>query len=161
MREGELLGLKSSDLDPDANRLTVNHALAHTKRKKAEKGARAEVCTQSEAGGHATTSFVRFHADKNADKKGFSSQQQAAKSFLLSGERGRNRTFNLLIKSQLLCQLSYAPLCFTFKNLGTFADRKPFPGVVEIVVTTDRSPRFDRFNISSLSKALSIDSGDG
>jgi hypothetical protein len=26
-----------------------------------------------------------------------------------SGERGRNRTFNLLIKSQLLCQLSYAP----------------------------------------------------
>src|SRR5207244_12420397 len=24
-------------------------------------------------------------------------------------ERGRNRTFNLLIKSQLLCQLSYAP----------------------------------------------------
>src|SRR5450755_2249776 len=28
-----------------------------------------------------------------------------------SGERGRNRTFNLLIKSQLLCQLSYAPAC--------------------------------------------------
>jgi integrase len=27
------------------------------------------------------------------------------------GERGRNRTFNLLIKSQLLCQLSYAPAC--------------------------------------------------
>ena len=26
-----------------------------------------------------------------------------------SGERGRNRTSNLLIKSQLLCQLSYAP----------------------------------------------------
>ena len=30
-----------------------------------------------------------------------------------SGERGGNRTFNLLIKSQLLCQLSYAPE-FTF-----------------------------------------------
>ena len=27
----------------------------------------------------------------------------------VSGERGRNRTFNLLIKSQLLCQLRYAP----------------------------------------------------
>ena len=27
----------------------------------------------------------------------------------MSGERGRNRTFNPLIKSQLLCQLSYAP----------------------------------------------------
>jgi hypothetical protein len=29
--------------------------------------------------------------------------------FFKFGERGRNRTFNLLIKSQLLCQLSYAP----------------------------------------------------
>jgi hypothetical protein len=28
------------------------------------------------------------------------------------GERGRNRTFNLLIKSQLLCQLSYAPFAW-------------------------------------------------
>ena len=28
----------------------------------------------------------------------------------LNGERGRNRTYNLLIKSQLLCQLSYAPI---------------------------------------------------
>ena len=35
-----------------------------------------------------------------------------------NGERGRNRTFNLLIKSQLLCQLSYAP----FNDL-----RKSFP----------------------------------
>ena len=31
------------------------------------------------------------------------------KSLKRSGERGRNRTYNLLIKSQLLCQLSYAP----------------------------------------------------
>ena len=30
------------------------------------------------------------------------------------GERGRNRTYNLLIKSQLLCQLSYAPETFLF-----------------------------------------------
>ena len=30
----------------------------------------------------------------------------------ISGERGRNRTYNLLIKSQLLCQLSYAPVAF-------------------------------------------------
>ena len=27
----------------------------------------------------------------------------------LGGERGRNRTYNLVIKSHLLCQLSYAP----------------------------------------------------
>ena len=31
------------------------------------------------------------------------------KLLIKDGERGRNRTFNLLIKSQLLCQLSYAP----------------------------------------------------
>ncbi len=30
-------------------------------------------------------------------------------AFTLCGERGRNRTFNLVIKSHLLCQLSYAP----------------------------------------------------
>ncbi len=29
---------------------------------------------------------------------------------VLSGERGRNRTYNLVIKSHLLCQLSYAPV---------------------------------------------------
>lgn len=34
-----------------------------------------------------------------------------------SGERGRNRTYNLLIKSQLLCQLSYAPGGYLRRNL--------------------------------------------
>jgi hypothetical protein len=38
-------------------------------------------------------------------------------NLLLYGERGRNRTFNLLIKSQLLCQLSYAPFALTYKDL--------------------------------------------
>jgi hypothetical protein len=36
----------------------------------------------------------------------------------VNGERGRNRTFNLLIKSQLLCQLSYAPFAFGMKKRG-------------------------------------------
>ena len=35
------------------------------------------------------------------------------------GERGRNRTFNLLIKSQLLCQLSYAPARVGTTSEGT------------------------------------------
>jgi hypothetical protein len=39
------------------------------------------------------------------------------------GERGRNRTFNLLIKSQLLCQLSYAPF-----TVGEAAEEKTLPG---------------------------------
>ena len=40
----------------------------------------------------------------------------------LDGERGRNRTFNLLIKSQLLCQLSYAPLNSLGAESITYAD---------------------------------------
>jgi hypothetical protein len=35
-----------------------------------------------------------------------------------SGERGRNRTYNLLIKSQLLCQLSYAPELLIVSTFG-------------------------------------------
>ena len=35
------------------------------------------------------------------------------------GERGRNRTFNLLIKSQLLCQLSYAPTAWGWREVRT------------------------------------------
>ena len=37
------------------------------------------------------------------------SRQGTEISGLVSGERGQNRTVNLLIKSQLLCKLSYAP----------------------------------------------------
>ncbi len=37
-----------------------------------------------------------------------------------SGERGRNRTYNLVIKSHLLCQLSYAPA-----SRGGLAARNP------------------------------------
>ena len=37
---------------------------------------------------------------------------------LIDGERGRNRTYNLLIKSQLLCQLSYAPSVTYSANAG-------------------------------------------
>jgi hypothetical protein len=40
------------------------------------------------------------------------------------GERGRNRTFNLLIKSQLLCQLSYAP--FVRRETGEASRRDRF-----------------------------------
>jgi hypothetical protein len=40
----------------------------------------------------------------------------------LDGERGRNRTFNLLIKSQLLCQLSYAPFAFGVEKRGITED---------------------------------------
>src|ERR1051325_11151932 len=45
------------------------------------------------------------------------------------GERGRNRTFNLLIKSQLLCQLSYAPgwVCRGKDNFSIIASRSAHP----------------------------------
>ena len=41
------------------------------------------------------------------------------------GERGRNRTYNLLIKSQLLCQLSYAPAEAMGVGQGVGADLRP------------------------------------
>ena len=41
------------------------------------------------------------------------------------GERGRNRTYNLLIKSQLLCQLSYAPAEEIVKRGAACAAPKP------------------------------------
>jgi|GEM_PF-5878647 hypothetical protein len=45
-----------------------------------------------------------------------SSVERFCKS-LRNGERGWNRTTNLLIKSQLLCQLSYAPsMCTDHAN---------------------------------------------
>jgi hypothetical protein len=43
------------------------------------------------------------------------------KSLKRSGERGRNRTYNLLIKSQLLCQLSYAPFVRNISLVGQFS----------------------------------------
>ena len=53
--------------------------------------------------------LTEFTRGKAADKNDASGQGRSAKCFVFYGERGRNRTFNLLIKSQLLCQLSYAP----------------------------------------------------
>ena len=53
---------------------------------------------------------AKLHRAENVIAEGFVELLLNASERLgLSGERGRNRTFNLLIKSQLLCQLSYAP----------------------------------------------------
>jgi hypothetical protein len=53
------------------------------------------------------------------------------------GERGRNRTFNLLIKSQLLCQLSYAPARF----VGEFAPNEFSRCVAVWRLTAGKPPR--------------------
>jgi hypothetical protein len=54
---------------------------------------------------------AKLHRAENVIAEGFVELLLNASERLgLSGERGRNRTFNLLIKSQLLCQLSYAPV---------------------------------------------------
>src|SRR5580693_4385188 len=47
-------------------------------------------------GRRSKTSGVSFRASEPPSESG--------------GERGRNRTYNLVIKSHLLCQLSYAPV---------------------------------------------------
>jgi hypothetical protein len=46
---------------------------------------------------------------RSTDQRSVDSFFAVCKLLKINGERGRNRTFNLLIKSQLLCQLSYAP----------------------------------------------------
>ena len=48
--------------------------------------------------------------EKRESKRNRKGTAKAKYVFDLGGERGRNRTYNLLIKSQLLCQLSYAPV---------------------------------------------------
>ena len=56
--------------------------------------------------------FARAFADmffRSTDQRSVDSFFAVRKLLKINGERGRNRTFNLLIKSQLLCQLSYAP----------------------------------------------------
>ena len=42
----------------------------------------------------------RHSADKTADKEGAGAVGETCKCFILYGERGRNRTYNLLIKSR-------------------------------------------------------------
>ena len=49
-------------------------------------------------------------AYKNWQSGQCGSDSVSCKLLILNGERGRNRTYNLVIKSHLLCQLSYAPV---------------------------------------------------
>ena len=73
------------------------------------------------------------------------------KSFILSGERGRNRTYNLLIKSQLLCQLSYAP--FSVADVAAGEDGDPFtiPQFHTSIVATSTDDRVPSITTMPLS----------
>src|SRR5438445_3528406 len=69
----------------------------------AQETSAAHLVPPSAKGGH--------HADTELPAKTPERGRRLKPAWILlkSGERGRNRTYNLLIKSQLLCQLSYAP----------------------------------------------------
>ncbi len=54
------------------------------------------------------------------------------------GERGRNRTYNLLIKSQLLCQLSYAPFWGMAIGFEYFGGGKPTAELLYLVSNQHR-----------------------
>src|SRR5579885_2856374 len=77
------------------------------------------------------------------------------------GERGRNRTFNLLIKSQLLCQLSYAPILLIRLDLEAISATTDFWLVAIFVASLLFSPRAELFIALNRSKVLSRNSGDG
>ncbi len=51
-----------------------------------------------------------MHADEGRDREGAATSQELAKSLISLGERDGIRTHDLLIKSQMLYQLSYALL---------------------------------------------------
>jgi integrase len=51
--------------------------------------------------------------------------EKPCKSMNLNGGRGRNRTYNLSVKSRMLCQLSYASRGFKRCTAGTDAQREP------------------------------------
>src|ERR1700731_4678940 len=74
------------------------------------------------------------------------------------GERGRNRTYNLLIKSQLLCQLSYAPTRGdltegTIRDCNIFADAWSW-----LRLSSSRSQRAVILSQSALGPAGSVQS---
>ena len=50
-------------------------------------------------------------ADKTADKEGAGAVGETCKCFVLYGERGRNRTYNLLIKSLFRGIFRREPVC--------------------------------------------------
>ena len=56
-----------------------------------------------------TKSEQVLHLGKTGGRAQAAKYRLVRKFLEKSGERGRNRTFNLVIKSHLLCQLSYAP----------------------------------------------------
>jgi hypothetical protein len=86
----------------------------------------------------------RFRVPAIAEAAFLAYKRQTGKSFIINGERGGNRTCNLLIKSQLLCQLSYAPILL--KRLD-----------FDAISTT----RAELFIASNRSNAVSNNSGDG
>ena len=104
------------------------------------------------------TGLILQSGDRSASRRNGWSKSRV---FDFVGERGRNRTFNLLIKSQLLCQLSYAPITLDANDLAAFLTLGFFTAVVEIVGTPAFTPRREVFIASSFSNAVSNDSGDG
>ena len=95
MREGELLGLKWADLNLDESRLTVNHSLAHTKRKKGESGERFFLKGPKTVGSRrtidipqVTVTALRQHVKRQAEMKRAAADEWSEQNFVFTSRRG-------------------------------------------------------------------------
>src|SRR5579884_57951 len=75
----------------------------------------------------------------------------------MSGERGRNRTYNLVIKSHLLCQLSYAPVPF----VGWKSRREPVRRRIDYSISRGDVTRPSRNRLRFFAWAPGGQSGGG
>ncbi|MEP7354261.1 MAG: site-specific integrase [Acidobacteriota bacterium] len=95
MREGELFGLKWSDLDFSRSRLTVNHSLAHTKRRKGEPGERFSLKGPKTMGSRRTIEIpdisvaaLQRHVKRQEEEKHAAGDAWKEDDFVFTSKRG-------------------------------------------------------------------------
>jgi integrase len=117
MREGELFGLKWTDLHLDASLLTVNHSLAHTKRKKGEEGERVVLKGPKTVGSRRTielpsitVSVLREHQGRQQDQRIAAREDWREEGYVFTSRFGTPLDWgNTLHRFQALCKKNDLP----------------------------------------------------
>jgi integrase len=117
MREGELLGLKWMDINLDGSRLTVNHSLAHTKRKKGEEGDRVVLKSPKTTGSRRTIELpaiavdaLKDHQRRQNDAKREAGEEWREDGYVFTSRVGTPLDCgNVLHRFQDLCEKNALP----------------------------------------------------
>jgi integrase len=117
MREGELFGLKWTDLHLGASRLTVNHSLAHTKRKKGEDGPRIVLKSPKTVGSRRTIELpsiavgaLREHQGNQEDERIAAGEDWREEGYVFTSRFGTPLDWgNTLHRFQALCKKNDLP----------------------------------------------------